>query len=204
MHLIGKLDSPYVRRVAIAMTLMEMRYTHDDLSVFRDFERFASVNPVVKAPTLVADNGVTLMDSTLILDYLERIVPAGKSLLPTDMDAYLRAQRITGLALAACEKTVQIVYERQLRPADRRHEPWIERVMRQLHAAYGQLEGELPPAKPRLFGPRMMLADVTTEVAWRFTQDVLPGHVPESSYSRLATFARKAESEVAFLAVQPT
>ena len=71
MILVGMLDSPYVRRVAISMKLMQIAFEHQPLSVFRTFDQFRAINPVVKAPTLVCDDGAVLMDSTLILDYLE-------------------------------------------------------------------------------------------------------------------------------------
>ena len=73
MQLIGMLDSPYVRRVAVSMKLMGIDFEHQSVSVFRQFDRFREINPVVKAPTLVCDDGTVLMDSTLILDYLEGI-----------------------------------------------------------------------------------------------------------------------------------
>ena len=68
MQLIGMLDSPYVRRVAVSLQLLGLPFEHRSLSVFRGFEQFRQVNPVVKAPTLGCDDGTLLMDSGLILD----------------------------------------------------------------------------------------------------------------------------------------
>src|SRR5580765_3790373 len=112
MILVGMLDSPYVRRCAVSMKLMGVPFEHRPLSVFRTFDAFAAINPVVKAPTLVCDDGTVLMDSTLILDHAEALAAPGRSLVPEGIDARLRALRVLGLALAACEKAVQIVYER--------------------------------------------------------------------------------------------
>ena len=67
MRLIGMLDSPYVRRVAISLQLLGLRFEHQSLSVFRTFTQFQQINPVVKAPTLICDDGEVLMDSTLIM-----------------------------------------------------------------------------------------------------------------------------------------
>ena len=124
MKLIGMLDSPYVRRVAICLKLLKLDFEHESISVFSTYDQFAKINPVVKAPTLIADNGLTVMDSTLILQYLATLAGPEQRLFPTRPDDALRAARLTGLALAACEKSVQIVYERNLRPADKQHEPW--------------------------------------------------------------------------------
>src|SRR3954463_3317706 len=81
MVLIGMLDSPYVRRCAVSMKLMGIAFEHRPVSVFRHFEQFRAINPVVKAPTLVCDDGTVLMDSTLILDYLETGVEPARRLL---------------------------------------------------------------------------------------------------------------------------
>ena len=70
MQLIGMLDSPYVRRAAISLRCMGLAFEHRSLSVFSHFEPFRAINPVVKAPSLVCDDGTVLMDSTLILSLI--------------------------------------------------------------------------------------------------------------------------------------
>jgi glutathione S-transferase len=194
------LDSPYVRRVAISLRLMGLPFHHESVSVFRDYDAFAAINPVVKAPTLVTDAGVVLMDSTLILEYLERLAPAGRTLNPADLEDHARAQRIIGLALAACEKTVQLVYEFNLRPQDKQHAPWVDRVRGQLAQAYRLLEAEVAGEGAWLFGPGPSQADLTTAVVWSFTAFALPGAVEADEHPALADLARRAEATPAFLA----
>ena len=53
MKLVGMLDSPYVRRVAISLQMLGLPFEHRSVSVFRGMDEFRRVNPVVKAPTLV-------------------------------------------------------------------------------------------------------------------------------------------------------
>src|SRR3954469_6983188 len=125
MILIGMLDSPYVRRVAITLKLMGLPFEHRPVSVFRHFDQFRAVNPVVKAPTFVCDDGAVLMDSTLIIDYLEHCVAPAKALMPARGAERQEALRLVGLALAACEKCVQLVYEKEQRPPEKRHDPWF-------------------------------------------------------------------------------
>ncbi|MGR4862402.1 glutathione S-transferase family protein [Caulobacter sp. LARHSG274] len=199
MRLIGMLDSPYVRRVAISLKLMDLPFDHEPVSVFRDYDAFAAINPVVKAPTLVTEAGMVLMESGLILDHLERLAPADRRLSPIDLADHARAQRIVGLALAACEKTVQLVYEFRLRPQDKQHQPWIDRVRGQLAEACRLLEAEVAPATPWLFGARPLQADVTAAVAWSFTASVLPDAIAASDHPALADLTRRAEDLPAFL-----
>ncbi|MEM9265492.1 MAG: glutathione S-transferase [Cyanobacteria bacterium P01_F01_bin.13] len=186
MQLIGMLDSPYVRRVAISLKRLGIPFEHRPLSVFRDFEAFSAINPIVKAPTLVTDDGTVLMDSTLILQHIEGL--SEKSLMPDAHQA--EALRLIGLALMACDKTVQIVYERTLRPTEKQHQPWLDRVTRQLQAAYGQLEKSIHKLT---LGP-LLQADITTAVAWRFTQLYTADVVTPAVYPQLAAFSAQAEA----------
>jgi glutathione S-transferase len=197
MQLIGMPDSPYVRRVAVTMKLMDIPFDHQEVSVFRHFERFAAINPVVKAPTLVCDDGTVLMDSTLICDYLEAMAPH-KSLLPKNLEGKREVLRLTGLALAAAEKCVQIVYERDNRPADKRHMPWLERVVLQANTAFDLLEGAASYARPWLLGPSLTAADVVVACAWRFGQFYNANEVAEGRYPGLASLSARAEALPAF------
>jgi glutathione S-transferase len=203
MRLIGMLDSPYVRRVAISLRVMDLAFDHEPVSVFRAYAAFAAINPVVKAPTLVTDAGVVLMDSGLILEHLERLAPAGRGLNPVDIGDHALAQRIIGLALAACEKTVQLVYEFTLRPEERRHAPWIVRVREQLGEAYRLLEAEVAGGPPWLLDARSSQAGLTAAVAWSFTGFALPKTVEAitaDAHPALADLARRAEALPEFLA----
>ncbi|GIZ50735.1 glutathione S-transferase [Noviherbaspirillum aridicola] len=192
MKLIGMLDSPYVRRVAVSLQLLGLRFEHEALSVFRTFEQFRQINPVVKAPTLVCDDGGILLDSTLILQYAEAL--AGRSLLPTALPALQRELKIIGLALAACEKAVQIVYEHELRPAEKLHQPWVDRVHAQLLSAWRMLEEEALRAPLPVTSATMSQAGVSVAVAWQFTQQMLPGAVPAGDFPVLAAWSARAEA----------
>jgi glutathione S-transferase len=193
MRLIGMMDSPYVRRVAVSMNFLRLSFTHEAVSVFRHYEQFAAINPVVKAPTLITADGTVLMESTLILEYLEALGLPAHRLTPSDRAAHARAQRIIGLALAACEKTVQLVYEFNLRPEDKRHQPWIDRVQSQLQTAYALLESECTPAGDWLLGERVLQADITAAVAWAFTQYALPERISPKQHPALVALARRVE-----------
>lgn len=197
MQLVGMLDSPYVRRAAISLRLLGVPFEHRSVSVFSTFEQFREINPVVKAPTLVCDDGTALMDSTLIIDYAQAL--SGRSLMPADLAQRVRALRITGLALAACEKTVQIVYEHNLRPAEKLHQPWVDRVRGQLVAAYSALEREVTSLPLSVDEKSLTQAGVSTAVAWSFTQLMLPDVIAAVDFPVLAAYAAQAECLPVFL-----
>ena len=194
MQLIGYLDSPYVRRVAISADLMGIPFEHRELSIFRDFDEFRAINPLVKVPTLVLDDGTVLVESGLIIDHLEGLAPCERRLLPTAPDDLLSARRLLGITLVAMEKAVSLIYERHQRPAETQHQPWIDRVFTQLGGACELLELKLEGVDGWLFGERMLQADITLAVAWRFIQAKWPEEVPAADYPRLTGFSARAEA----------
>ncbi|RAR52451.1 glutathione S-transferase [Paraburkholderia unamae] len=200
MQLIGMMDSPYVRRVAISLHVLGLPFEHRSISVFRQYDEFAQINPVVKAPTFIDDDGTQLIDSTLILDYLDRKVPAARRLMPEETQERTFALRVNGFALAAMEKTVQQVYERELRPAERQHEPWFERVNAQMHAAWTVLDRLVAGRDGWLCAGRITQADITAAVAWRFNQYILPGSVDPARYPAIAALSARAEAMPEFVA----
>ncbi|WP_323120784.1 glutathione S-transferase family protein [Burkholderia alba] len=200
MKLIGMLDSPFVRRVAISAKLLGLPFEHRPLSVFRHFDEFKTLNPVVKAPTLILDDGTMLLDSSLIVDYLDQRVAPERRLMPQDAAARVRAFALIGLALAAAEKTVQVVYEHGLRPGEKQHQPWLDRVLGQLDGAYQALEAHIAGRPPGwLTGERIGQADVTVAAVWRFTRFVAadyPDLAPfdQARFPALAGFSERAEA----------
>ena len=60
MQLIGMLDSPYVRRVAVAMLSAGVAFEHRPISLFHHIDAFSQLSPLLKAPSLIAEDGAAL------------------------------------------------------------------------------------------------------------------------------------------------
>ena len=144
MQLIGMLNSPYVRHVAVILLAAKVPFSHRPISLFRQIDEFVKLNPLLKAPTLVTGEGTALMDSNVILEYLGGAHPRVAALTPTQPAQRVRALRVTRIAVTVMEKAVQRHYERALPPPDKHHEPRIDRVVSQLAAGLAALDAELP------------------------------------------------------------
>lgn len=199
MKLVGMLDSPYVRRVAISLQLLRIDFEHESLSVFSTFEKFRLINPVVKAPSLICDDGQVMMDSTLMIEYAEALAGAGRSLMPAALPERQRVLQLTGLALAACEKSISIFYERA-RPAARQHQSWVDRVTLQLLAACQILETELRALPLALTATGINQAGVSVAVGWNFIRQTIPDVVGAGTYPALSEFSSRAERLPEFMA----
>ncbi|MGX1743917.1 glutathione S-transferase family protein [Bosea sp. NPDC055353] len=190
MLLVGMLDSPYVRRAAITGTLLEVPFEHRSVSVFRHMAEFRAINPLIKAPTLVTDDGIAISESLLIIQHFEDV--AGRSLRPLEGVARRRDLALTGIGIVAADKAVSIEYERK-RPEAQRYAPWQERIVAQLHVALDLLdtaakEGELTA------GPELLPSDIAAAIAWGFCRFVIPEFVPEERWPALSEQARACEA----------
>ncbi len=112
--------------------------------------------------------------------------------MPADIDQRLRSLRLIGLALAASEKSVQLYYERNLRPAEIQFEPWVERVEGQLAAPYSALERELEKQPLKTDGS-IDQDGITLAVAWSFTNLVVPDQVDGARFRKSLRFTAYAE-----------
>ena len=179
IKLIGMMDSPYVRRVAICLELYGVKFESQPLSVFSTFEAFSRINPAVKAPTLILDNGIRLMDSSLILNYFESQATPERRLLPVAPDAQAKDLQTLGFILAAAEKAVQNVYEHHQRPVEKQHAAWVERITTQLLAACREWN-TLLETRPTTVPDQVA---VTSTVVWTFIQSMIP-HVVNAADCR--------------------
>lgn len=196
MILIGMFDSPFVRRVAITMKLMELPFEHANWSVGRDFDRIREYNPLGRVPALVTPEGETLLESGAILDYLDERAGPGRALLPRSGPERRRALNLMAMATGAAEKGVLQVYERVFRPEDKRHAPWTERCHAQMCGSLAAIDRYLGErgVSQWLVGKHMTQADITSVCVYTFLNDALRVGSDAAMFSSLATLAGRCES----------
>ena len=200
MQLIGLLRSPFVRRVAISLKYYGIPFEHYPLSAFGDdYATLESINPVVKLPTLVLDNGDILMDSSLILEYFESQVPMMQKLLPSSPNDLAAHLKVIGLALMGCEKTVQLAYELHRRPEEKHYQPWIDRVTNQIKGAFNVLEQEVAKNTFKAIDDSINQAAISTAVAWSFNQFAVPNLLKPEDFPTLSEFTKELETLPIFL-----
>lgn len=199
MILIGQYDSPFVRRVAIAMRLYGMAYEHRPWSVFGDRDKVAAFNPLVRVPTLVLDDGTVLIESTAILDHLdEQAGPA--ALIPAAGPDRRAALKVMALATGLADKAVALVYERVLHATV--SDDWVARCEAQIRAVLDHLEaGRAARPGPFWSGGAIGHADIALACALRFTGEAHPGLLAAGAWPALARHAAGCEALPAFQAV---
>ena len=173
MFLIGQYDSPFVRRVAIAMRLYGIAFEHRPWSTFGDADKIAPYNPLRRVPTLVLDSGEALVESTAILDYVDELAGPDKALIAAragaaasfaDLRAFDRARRQGGQpplrARAAQGAQLKL---------------WVERCEAQISGVLAVLEQERAAVTtPYWFGERIGHADIAVACVLRITGEAHP------------------------------
>ncbi len=203
MLLIGMLDSPFVRRVAVSMQLFGLGYEHGNWSVGKDFGRIRQYSPLGRVPALVLDDGSVLVESGAILDYLDETVGPARALVPPAGRERRDCLQLMALAIGAAETGRDTVYERLFRPADKRHQPWLERRLLQMHAGLVALEAQAAKrtAARWLVGERMTQADITATCCLTFMTDAVPLAV-DGSYPELRARVARCEQLPEFAAAR--
>jgi len=199
MILVGQYDSPFVRRVAITLHHYGMPFTRDRTSVFSP--KMASVNPLVRIPSLILDGGETLWDSTAIVDYLDEQVAADIALTPRSGEARRQVLRASALAVGAIEKTGAVVYERHFHRPECVSSEWVERCLGQLAGALSHLDQTA--GAPWFFGEKMTQTDIAVGCAIGYLRLRLEEAFPPSRYPSLQALVSRCNALDEFARTQP-
>ena len=192
MILIGQYDSPFVRRVGIALTLYNMPFEHRPWSTFGDVEKIRPYNPLTRVPTLVLGDGEVLIESHSILDYLDSLVPVAERMFPTAEPTRHQALKVTALATGVSEKAVSLFYERAL------HKEisvvWTKRCGVQIDGALTELETHRKQRSGDYwFGNAIGHPDIAIACALRFIPEAHPGLIAMADFPALGADAARLE-----------
>ena len=165
MHcLVGQYDSPFLRRVAVTMHYYGIPYDRKVLSVFRNADEVAEINPLIKVPVLILPNGEKIFDSQIILDYLDEEAGPEKALTPSKGAERRAVLRAVTIAWGLAEKSVSLSIDKNLH-ANAPSLQWRHRVRHQIKLTLAWLENEAAPDGPWFFGDKMTQADITLAAA---------------------------------------
>jgi glutathione S-transferase len=192
MILIGQFDSPFVRRVGVALELYELPYEHRPWSTWANAEELAVHNPLRRVPALLLDDGECLIESFAILDWLDEVVGPERALLPAAGPARRRGLQLTALATGLADKAVSLFYERLLHPETSTR--WVERCRAQIGGALERLESDRArQPKSYWFGDALTHADIAVACALRFLLEAHAGAFDWGAFPALAAHARRCE-----------
>lgn len=197
MILIGQFDSPFVRRVGIALRLYGVKFEHWPWSVWADAEQIARFNPLRRVPVLVRDDGISLVESSSILDALDDEVGPERALLPRSGPARALGLRVCSLATGLGDKAVSLLYERLLRNVQ--SEVWLARCRGQVADTLDLLECERRAlSTPYWLGSELSHADIAVACVVRFVREAHPDTLDSTRWRALLELSGTLEALSAF------
>jgi glutathione S-transferase len=200
MKLIGSLTSPYVRKTRIVLAEKHVGYEFELEFPWSADTHVPDRNPLGKVPVLIMDDGTSLFDSRVIVDYLDSVNPVSR-LIPEASRRRIMVKRWEALADGICDAAAAVFLERK-RDAAQQSAEWInrqhEKVNRGLEAAAHELSD-----KKWCDGNAYTLADIAlgctlgylafrfSEIEWR------------TAFPNLADLSDRLEKRVPFMETAP-
>jgi len=167
MKLIASLTSPFARKVRVVAAEKHIDY---DLVVDVPWEantRVPEYNPLGKVPVWVMEDGKTLFDSRVIVEYLDSVSPVGH-LLPKEHRPRILVRRWEALADGICDAAATVFLERK-RPPEHQSQEWIQRQMRKITAGLEAMSEDLGDQE-WCTGEFFNLSDIATGCALGYLQ----------------------------------
>ena len=201
MILIGQFDSPFVRRVGVALRLYGLDFEHRPWSVFGEGDKIAEFNPLRRVPTLICDDGVAIHESNAIIDYLDDLVGRDRALYPATGQSRRDAMRIAALSCGMADKAVSLFYEQRLHHAT--SDVWVDRCRTQIGGTLARLEAERAGgAGPYWGGDAVGHADIATVCSFRFVTDVHGAVIDKADYPAITLLWERLEATPEFTEIQ--
>lgn len=201
MLLIGVNRSPFTRRVAITLNIYGVPFEQRALSGFDNRAEVRSSNPLGRIPALVLGSGETLIDSNAIIDHLDEVYGGDHPLTPRGGPERRAVLKVAAMMMGACEKCLHAAYERNRRPPDKLHQPWIDDCMAQVKHALVAVDAMIDPAKPYLLLERLTQADVTAVVTERLARAL--GIDTDAQTPRLRALTSRLAEAPSFQVTEP-
>ena len=200
MKLIASLTSPYARKVRIVLAEKKIECDLIEESPWSAESCVQQYNPLGKVPVLVLDDGSTLFDSRVIVQYLDAVSPVSR-LIPEAGRQRIAVKRWEALADGLCDAASAIVIERR-RPAKQQSREWIDRQNGKVEAALKELASDLGE-RAWCNGEAYSLADIATGCALGYLDLRHPDVDWRSAYTNLVRLAEKLARRPSFAETLP-
>ncbi len=197
MQLIGRNMSPFVRRTSIVLKLLGLEYEQVELSTADDTDKIAKINPVIRVPSMVLDDGETLLDSNAIIDHLLEVGDPEHRLLPASGAERRAVLRLAAIGHGVMEKGVSSSYERNRRPKEFVYDGWVKQVEGQVQSGLAALN-EAASNGDYIHGDHLTLADVNAVVAHDFVTMAEPYLMKNDPYPALSALAKRCGEQAEF------
>jgi glutathione S-transferase len=174
MKLLGSLASPYTRKVRVVLAEKKIECDLELVDVNPIDNVVNAHNPLGKVPALVLDDGWTLYDSRVIVEFLEGKSPINK-LIPDEMRERVAVRRWEALADGILDAGLLVRYE-SLRDKKERSKAWVDKQSARMHRGMAQIMADME-GRPWCHNGKYSLADIAVGCCLGWLDFRKPGDV---------------------------
>ena len=166
MKLIGATASPYVRKVRVVMAEKRLEFEFATTNVWAGDTDITDVNPLGKVPCLLLEDGTPMIDSRVIVEYLDSLSSTG-SMLPEAGRARAEVKTWEALADGALDAAILARLEATWggRTDEQRSQAWIDRQLGKVTLALRAMSERLGNRNSYCSGDQLNLSDVAVGCA---------------------------------------
>jgi glutathione S-transferase len=200
MKLIGSLASPFTRKARVVLAEKKIEYDFEIDNPWDGDTRVPGSNPLGKVPVLVLDDGTTLFDSRVIVEFLDNASPLSR-LLPAGNRERIEVRRWEALADGVVDAGVLVRMEQRRKPAQRSPE-WTERQMGKVASGLAAMNADLAD-RPWCAGSAYTIADIAVGVCLGWLDFRFPDLDWRKEHSNLARALAKLSERASFADTAP-
>ena len=195
MKLVTSLTSPYGRKARIVLLEKKIPFHLQVENPWSSDSPVTEFNPLGKVPVLVLEDGVSVFDSRVIVEYVDTLTPVA-NLIPREARSRMMVRGVEALADGMTDAAVAAHLERKRAP-DKQDADWIALQEKSVHRGLVAL-AEALGEKSLFLGTTMTLADIATGCALAYL-DLRFAHIPwRETHPNLAALADKLAERASF------
>lgn len=200
MKLLASRTSPYARKVRIAFAEKKFEYTLVEQDPWDPASAVGQHNPLGKVPVLVLEDGTTLYDSRVIVEYIDLVSPVSR-LIPEPTRQRILVKRWEALGDGLLDAAVAARRE-AMRPKRQQSQAEIDRQFGKMRAAVDTMTRDLDD-RTWCNGEAYSLADIATGVALGYLDFRHPEFVWRDNAPNLNRHLLKLEKRPSFENTRP-
>jgi glutathione S-transferase len=200
MKLVTSLTSPYGRKVRVVLLEKKIPFRLQVENPWDPASVVSSLNPLGKVPVLVLEDGASVFDSRVIVEYLDQVSPVGH-LIPAEPKIRMGVRGIEALADGVTDATVALFLERK-RPPEQQSADWLmlqEKTLFRGLEALSEALGE----KPWYIDKNMTLADIACGCTLGYLDLRFPEIDWRAAHPNLARLADMLATRASFMETVP-
>ena len=201
MKLLGSPGSPYARKARIAMLEKKIacEFVFDRPS--NPESQVPKHNPLGKVPVLVLDDGKSIYDSSVIVEYFDGI-GTGANLIPADFAARIAVRQWEALGDGIVDAIVALTHDSRYSETCDANAGWYQKQLKKIEKGLATLEHDIG-TNEFCFGNAFGLADICAGMALGYLDRAYASYDWHGKYPGLRRYADKLFVRASFQQTLP-